>query len=123
VPAAEPFEPVWPLFARDSRPARLDLNAERVRTVIWATGFARDYSWLRVPVLDAHGEIVERHGMTRAPGLVVLGMPFLRKRNSAFIDGVGGDASVLAGQVAAFLSHAPGGRTASDPRAATRRSA
>jgi putative flavoprotein involved in K+ transport len=86
-------------------------------------GFARDYSWLRVPVLDAHGEIIERHGMTRAPGLVVLGMPFLRKRNSAFIDGVGGDAAMLAGQVATFLSPASWRRTASDPPAATRRSA
>ena len=106
VPPAEPFVPSWPLAARGTPPARLDLRAEGVRTVIWATGFARDYSWLQVPVLDPRGEIVEHHGVTRAPGLVVIGLPFLRKRNSAFIDGVGSDAAVLAARLASRLGHA-----------------
>ena len=102
--AALPFAPSWTLAMPDP-PTRLDLHAHGIRTVIWATGFRRAYPWLRVPVLDAHGEIRERHGITPVSGLVVLGLPFLRKRNSAFIDGVGGDAAVLAAHLASHLSH------------------
>jgi hypothetical protein len=49
----------WPpAFVVDApSPAMLDLRAERIWTVVWATGFRRDYAWLQVPVLDAAGEI------------------------------------------------------------------
>jgi len=94
----EPFVPfVWPAPA----PASLDLRREGVRTVIWATGFRRNYSWLRVPVLDERGEIRHEGGVTPAPGLYVLGLYFQRRRKSSFIDGVGDDASVLADHIAA----------------------
>jgi putative flavoprotein involved in K+ transport len=100
----EPFTPSWPLFAGAAPPERVDLNAEGVRTIVWATGFARDYSWLAVPVRDAQGELVHEGGITPAPGLVALGLPFQRKRNSAFIDGVGADAGVLAAHLSGYLS-------------------
>ncbi len=77
-------------------PAAIDLRAEAIRTVVWAVGYRRAYDWLRVPVLDAAGEIVHRGGVTPAPGLYVLGLPLLRRRNSTFIDGVGADAEELA---------------------------
>jgi len=99
VEAAAPFEPSWPLFL-DTRPATgLDLAAEGISTVIWATGFRRSYPWLHVPVLDAHGEIAHREGVTEAPGLFVLGLQFQRRRKSAFIDGVGDDAAFLADRI------------------------
>jgi putative flavoprotein involved in K+ transport len=76
------------------------LRAAGIATVVWATGFTRRYPWLRVPVLDDHGEIRQREGITPVPGLFVLGMHFQRRRNSAFIDGVGDDAAFLAERIA-----------------------
>ena len=82
----------------------LDLKAENIRTVLWATGFKRDYAWLKVPVLDVAGEIIHHGGITPAPGLYVLGLRFMRRRKSSFIDGVGGDAEALAEHIANQLS-------------------
>jgi putative flavoprotein involved in K+ transport len=59
------------------------------------------YPWLHVPVLDRHGEIVHHAGITSYPGLYVLGLNFQRRRNSSFIDGVGGDAEYLTQHIAA----------------------
>ncbi|MBR0660108.1 NAD(P)-binding domain-containing protein [Neoroseomonas oryzicola] len=89
-------------FARS--PRRIDLAADGIRTIVWATGFRRGYAWLRLPVLDAAGEIRHRGGVTPAPGLFVLGLRFLRRRNSNFLDGVGADAEHLAGEVLAHLA-------------------
>lgn len=94
----EPFEPFrWPELG----PTRIDLRAEGIRTVVWATGFRRRYPWLKLPVLDGKGEIRHRGGITPAPGLYVLGLRFLRRRKSSFIDGVGDDARDLADHIAA----------------------
>jgi putative flavoprotein involved in K+ transport len=93
----EPFVPfLWPAQA----PTTLDLRREGIRTVLWATGFRRAYPWLRVPVLDARGEIRHDGGVTPAPGLYVLGLYFQRRRKSSFIDGVGDDAAELADHIA-----------------------
>jgi putative flavoprotein involved in K+ transport len=96
--SAEPFTPTWPLAA--DTPDTLDLKDERINTVVWATGYRRAYPWLRVPVFDAHGEIRHNGGITPESGLYVLGLNFQRRRNSSFIDGVGGDAWVIAQQIA-----------------------
>ena len=85
-------------------PARLDLRAEGIRTVVWATGFRRDYGWLQVPVLDAQGEILHRGGITPSPGLYVLGLRFLRRRRSNFLDGVGTDAEELSWHILGVLA-------------------
>jgi putative flavoprotein involved in K+ transport len=77
----------------------LDLHASGVRTVLWATGYRRAYPWLRVPVLDAEGEIVQHHGVTAVPGLFTLGLKFQRRRRSHFIGGVGADAEVVATRI------------------------
>ena len=101
--AAEPFTPfLWP----NPYPATLDLRRERVRTIVWATGFDRRYLWLRVPVLDGAGEIAHEGGVTAVPGLYALGLHFQRRRKSAFIDGVGDDARMLAGHLAAATRRA-----------------
>ena len=68
--------------------------------MIWATGYRRAYPWLRVPVFDAHGEIMHNGGTTPEAGLYVLGMNFQRRRNSSFIDGVGHDAWIIAQEIA-----------------------
>ena len=59
----------------------LALDHAGIRTVIWATGFRRDYSWLEVPVFDQTGEVRHVGGVTPAPGLFVIGLPFLRRRS------------------------------------------
>lgn len=84
-------------------PAELNLKAAGIRSVVWATGYRRDDRWLQVPVLGADGEIRHDRGVTPAPGLYVLGLRFLRRRNSSFIDGVGADAAALAAHAAAHL--------------------
>jgi putative flavoprotein involved in K+ transport len=91
-------------FDPGGSPTALDLEAECMGTVIWATGFGRNYAWLKVPVLDATGEIVHEGGVTPSPGLYVLGLRFLRRRRSNFIDGVGLDAEELAGEVLDHLA-------------------
>jgi putative flavoprotein involved in K+ transport len=75
----------------------------RVRTIVWATGFRREYPWLHVPVLDSRGEIVHEGGITSTRGLYVIGLHFLRRRNSNFIDGVGADARVLTEHLVNYL--------------------
>jgi putative flavoprotein involved in K+ transport len=85
-------------------PTVLDLEANGIRSVVWATGFSRNYSWLQVPVLDAKGEIMQQGGITPSPGLYVLGLRFMRRRKSNFIDGVGTDAAELADDVQSYLA-------------------
>jgi putative flavoprotein involved in K+ transport len=95
-------EPI-PLVQPEPAPTELDLRAEGVSTVIWATGFLRRYDWLRVPVLDARGELRHSGGVTDSPGLYAIGLRFLRRRNSNFIDGVGADAFELSAHIAGHL--------------------
>jgi putative flavoprotein involved in K+ transport len=80
---------------------RLDINADGIGAVIWATGYAADFSWIDVPLLDAQGEPRHRHGITEVPGLYFLGLQWLSKMKSSFLSGVGDDAAVLADHIAA----------------------
>ena len=100
-PAADPALRT-PLVAAGD-PLTLDLRRERIRSVVWATGYSRHYPWLKAPVLDGRGEIIQRGGVTASPGLYVLGLIFLRRRRSHFIDGCGLDADDLAPMVKAHL--------------------
>ena len=84
----------------------LDLHDSRIRTVIWATGYRPDYSWLDVPVLDRKGRIRHDGGVVAAPGMYVLGLPFMRRRKSSFIDGAGDDAADLAAHLGLGLARA-----------------
>ena len=92
---AGPADPPAP-FKAPAAPVQLDLRQAGISTVIWATGYRPAYPWLRVPVLDRHGEIAHHRGVTSVPGLYVLGLKFLHRRNSTFVDGVGGDARFVA---------------------------
>ena len=89
-----------PAIAIGAGPRRLDLRG-RVSTVLWATGYRRSYPWLDEPVLDAHGEIVHREGVTAVPGLYTLGLRFQRTRKSHFLGGVGDDAALIARAIVA----------------------
>src|SRR5262249_29681109 len=84
--------------------AEFDLSARGIATVVWATGYRRPYPWLRVPVLDRHGEIAQQRGVTPVEGVYVLGQRFQHRRDSNFIDGVRHDASYVARSIT--LRHA-----------------
>jgi putative flavoprotein involved in K+ transport len=94
-----------PTRVEASPPLGLDLDRAGIRTIVWATGFRPDYSWLHVPVLDPKGNIRHDGGVvTEAPGLYVMGLPFLRRRKSSLIDGVGDDARDLSAHLASHLA-------------------
>jgi putative flavoprotein involved in K+ transport len=82
----------------------LDLTSGAIRTIIWATGFRPAYPWLEVDVLDAKGMVKHNGGVVDAPGMYVLGMPFLRRRKSSFIDGGRADAEDLVAELSAYLA-------------------
>jgi putative flavoprotein involved in K+ transport len=84
-------------------PLTLDLERGGIRSVIWATGFRPDYSWLDVPVLDRKGRIRHDGGVVDSPGLYLMGLQFLRRRKSALIDGAGDDARELGAHLASYL--------------------
>jgi putative flavoprotein involved in K+ transport len=88
-------EPPAALTATDV-PRAVDLRAEGISSVVWATGHRRTYPWLRLPVLDARGEIRQRRGVTPVDGVYVLGQRFQHRRRSSLLDGVGLDAEYLA---------------------------
>lgn len=98
-----PPEPVRAVHAAPA-PRSIDLAAEGIASVLWATGYRRSYPWLRLPVLDERGELRHEGGVTPEPGLYVLGLQFLRRRNSSWLDGVGDDARALADHLARRLA-------------------
>jgi putative flavoprotein involved in K+ transport len=84
----------------------LDLAAADVRTVVWATGFRPDHSWLDLPVLDRWGRLRHDGGVvTDAPGVYALGLPMLRTRASTYIHGAAADTEALADHLVARLGH------------------
>src|SRR5262249_19025995 len=95
---AGPADPPQPPAAA-TRPASLALRRAGIRTVIWATGYRPAYPWLRVPALNRHGQIAHRRGVTSVPGLYVLGLKFLYRRDSTYVDGVRHDARFVAAHV------------------------
>ncbi len=81
----------------------LDLTNGSIASILWATGFRPDYSWLDVDVLDAKGFVRHDGGVVDSPGMYIIGMPFLRRRKSSFIDGAREDAQDLAAELASYL--------------------
>jgi putative flavoprotein involved in K+ transport len=102
--AADPNERP-PATVVDDVPLTLDLTSGQIRTIVWATGFRPDYSWLDVPVLDHKGRVRHDGGVvTASPGLYLIGTPFLRRRRSSFIHGAGFDAHELSNHVMSHLA-------------------
>ena len=84
----------------------IGLRSGEIRSVVWATGFRPDFSWLDVPVFDHRGRLRHEGGVTRWPGLYVLGLPMLRRRRSTYIDGARCDAADLAAHLTGALREA-----------------
>jgi len=83
----------------------LQLGSE-IRTIVWATGFRPEYSWLDVPVLDRRGNLWHDRGVVAAPGLYVLGLPYLRRRKSSFMHGAEDDVRELGAHLGDYLDRA-----------------
>jgi len=95
----------------------LDLRRGEIRSVIWASGFRPDFSWLELPVFDRKGRIRHDGGVVDSPGLYLMGAQFMRRRKSALIDGAGDDARELSAHLASYLDTRAGRavvRTAAD---------
>jgi putative flavoprotein involved in K+ transport len=100
---AEPPQRLPPTTVADSPPLGMDLASGEIKTIIWATGYRPDYSWLEVPVLDRKGLIRHDGGVVAAPGMYLMGGVFLRRRKSTLIDGAGDDARDLSAHLASYL--------------------
>ena len=81
----------------------LDLRNGEIRSIVWATGFRPDYSWLHVPVVDHKGHLRHNGGVVDAPGLYAIGLPVLRRRKSTFIHGAEDDARDVTNELARYL--------------------
>jgi putative flavoprotein involved in K+ transport len=102
VGAPERFEPTrMPVSSR----LHLDLGSGEIRSIVWATGFHPDYSWLDVPVVDRKGHLRHDGGVVDAPGLYAIGLPVLRRRKSTFIHGAEDDARDVVEHLAGYLAN------------------
>jgi putative flavoprotein involved in K+ transport len=97
----ERFEPTR--VPADS-PLQLDLRSGEVASIVWATGFRPDYSWMHVPVLDDKGHLRHEGGVVDSPGMYAIGLPVLRRRKSTFIHGVEDDAREVTEHLAGYLA-------------------
>ncbi len=103
--AVGPVERYDPTDVPDEPPLGMDLTSGEIKSIVWATGFRPDYSWLDVPVFDRKGMVRHDGGIvTDTPGMYVMGLQFLRKRKSSLIDGAGDDARDLSDHLVAFLA-------------------
>jgi putative flavoprotein involved in K+ transport len=78
----------------------LNLHGAGIAAIVWATGYALDFGWLKVDAFDERGAPVHRRGVTDVPGLYFLGLRWLSRRASSFIFGVEHDAAHLADHIA-----------------------
>ncbi|MBC9248776.1 FAD-dependent oxidoreductase [Pseudomonas alcaligenes] len=84
----------------------LDLAQAGITSIIWATGYAVDFSWLQVDAFDAKGKPQHQRGVSSEPGVYFVGLPWLSRRGSTFIWGVWHDAKHIAGHIATQRQYA-----------------
>lgn len=72
----------------------------KVKTIIWATGFKEDFSWIEMPKLfNKNGILIHKEGITAIKGLFFIGLSWQRSRSSALIMGAGRDAEFITRQI------------------------
>jgi putative flavoprotein involved in K+ transport len=99
----EPPHRLPPTHVEEAPPLGLDLTRGEIKTIIWATGYRPDYSWLELPVLDRKGMVRHNGGVVSSAGVYLIGTPFLRRRKSTLIDGAGDDARDLSDHLVSYL--------------------
>jgi putative flavoprotein involved in K+ transport len=100
-PLGSPYVPVW---EPEAEIVELDLKAEGITSVIWATGFSPDWSFVGLPIFDGNAYPVHRRGVTVVDGVYVLGLPWLWTWGSGRFLSVGRDAEHVVGHLAARRS-------------------
>jgi len=98
-----PPERYEPTVVPNNAPLTLDLGTGEIRTIVWATGFRSDLSWVDLPVFDEARRLRHDGGVVDAPGIYFLGGTFLRRRGSSFIHGATADTEDLADHLIAHL--------------------
>lgn len=78
---------------------QIDLRAEGITSIVWATGYRFDYSLVKLPVVDPKGRPVSSNGVTEYPGLYFVGMPWMPSLKTGILPGVGEHAHMIAEQV------------------------
>ena len=84
-------------FASDS--ISLNLKENNITSIIWATGFTGDFSYLKLPVFNGNRMPGHNNGISNTEGLYFLGLPWLRKRKSGIILGIEEDTIFMAEQI------------------------
>jgi len=102
--AVDPPAHFAPTEMPQSNRLQIDLHSGEIRTVVWATGYRPDYSWLNVPLVDAKGQLRHDGGVVDSPGMYALGLPVLRRRKSTFIHGIEEDAREVIDHLARHLA-------------------
>jgi putative flavoprotein involved in K+ transport len=83
----------------------LDIARAGIRTIIWATGFKVDFSWMDVQTFDDKGYPIHKRGISAEKGIYFLGLPNLTNRSSSFIWGVWHDARYIADHIGIHLDY------------------
>jgi putative flavoprotein involved in K+ transport len=97
-------ERLEPTRVPESSRLQIDLKKGEIRSIVWATGFRPDYSWLKVPVVDEKGSLRHDGGVVESPGMYALGLPMLRRRKSSFILGAEDDARDVIDHLARYIA-------------------
>jgi putative flavoprotein involved in K+ transport len=93
---------------RTTSPDTVDLRDSDINSVVWATGFTGDFSWLHLPILDDAGQPVHVDGTTTEPGVWFSGLPWLSRRNSGILYGFPVDADRIASAISTRVSDRKG---------------
>ncbi len=83
----------------------INLAQEGVTTIIWATGFRQDFDWLKVDAFNEKGAPIHQRGVSIAPDVYFLGLPWQSRRGSSFLWGVWHDAKHISDQIAIQRSY------------------
>lgn len=103
-PEPEPDPPGISDIRVPDPPTDFDLRSAGISTVIWATGYRYDFSWIKLPLAGNRGYPVQRRGVTAWPGLYFTGLHWMYSAKSAQFIGVSEDAEYVARQIAARLA-------------------
>lgn len=106
-PDDDPADIPWAGGASPQYASDLDIDAADISTVIWATGFTGDFSWIDFPCTDDNGKPVHIDGVSSIPGLYFIGLPWLSSRKSGVLYGIEDDATHITEQIVSDETRRP----------------
>jgi len=110
-PEVDPDDSPDEIAACATSVSSLNLSECNITSVIWATGFTGDFSYLKLPVFNGQGNLEPNNGISEIEGLSFIGLPWLRKRKSGIVLGIRDDAEfVVEHKFQALHQSAPSGR-------------